>query len=688
MKIVLDCPGCGKRYEVDQSLAGKKSRCRDCGNTFRIPNEQNTKAPADEATRKTTTISPVAAQPSEGSIHDRPPSVVPEVVATSAPPSIVPSGGARDTIVFNCPRCFKRYEVDRGLAGKKSRCKDCKEVFSIPAPMVAAVVVPEATEPAAKKPSLGARNFAVIPEEVVPKSLADLELEPVQAARPGPYTSAGMGCGRGVCAPFTARGLSGASGKEVATPASRHGRRIDGGVLVLGGGGRGAVALAVWHAALDPEFRRILRVFEVSFAIFVVVGMLLSFWANIWLLVIAFRDKLEQGLLVLLVPLYAIYYIFSRWIETRGILAMAAAPPVCVVLFLLLGGYAIGLKGPTMFVDAVRDRVESIGTDRPDPNRQEIAIPVYREYIRAMNRFTEELARIDPVRVGRMNPIEYQTSLREGQGAERDFVVAQDQARAVQLTSVDLLAVKKAVGAEMARRSSDSNIRSPGLPRSQRREAVSTASTPSSSGCSPPGKHRPTAPPIFKPLTCSRLRTERRARRPAAPPGGIGATGVPGSRRAAGISAWPHGARFSERRHGARFESFETHYERLRSQYGERAVQLVLSGLPTNTDPARGVTKRDVEDAIDKRLKALAPESNQSMSTGSGDKRSMCIAPVDDVAPGRSDRFRQGDAEWQQDRRCRVWRIYRVGAAAAGPAVHRRKTPVREEPKIPAALMS
>ena len=54
-------------------------------------------------------------------------------------------------------------------------------------------------------------------------------------------------------------------------------------------------------------------------------------------------------------------------------------------------------------------------------------------------------------------------------------------------------------------------------------------------------------------------------------------------------------------------------------------------GLPTNSDPARGVTKREVEVAIDNRLKALAPESSQSMSTGSGDRRSMCIAPVDDV---------------------------------------------------------
>ena len=37
MLIVLDCPGCGKRYEIDGALAGKKSRCKQCGEVFKIP---------------------------------------------------------------------------------------------------------------------------------------------------------------------------------------------------------------------------------------------------------------------------------------------------------------------------------------------------------------------------------------------------------------------------------------------------------------------------------------------------------------------------------------------------------------------------------------------------------------------------------------------------------------------------
>ena len=53
--------------------------------------------------------------------------------------------------------------------------------------------------------------------------------------------------------------------------------------------------------------------------------------------------------------------------------------------------------------------------------------------------------------------------------------------------------------------------------------------------------------------------------------------------------------------------TLEAHYAQLRSQHGDKAVMLVLTGLTTNTDPSSGITKRDVDDAIDKRLKALAP---------------------------------------------------------------------------------
>ena len=148
------------------------------------------------------------------------------------------------------------------------------------------------------------------------------------------------------------------------------------------------------------------RVFRASLLILMVLGILMANWASIWLLVIAFRDKIEQGLFCLFVPLYAFYYIFSRWRETRGIFAMSVAPFLMLLLFLLFGGLVLGVSGPTAFVNALLDRVESLApdlTERPNPNKQAVAEAVFRDFIRAMNRCTDALARMDPVRLGGMS---------------------------------------------------------------------------------------------------------------------------------------------------------------------------------------------------------------------------------------------------------------------------------------------
>ena len=164
MKIDVDCSGCGSRYQVDESLAGKKSRCKDCGNLFRIPLGP-TALSGRESNRQSATAQP--ADSLTRSLRTQAGSVPPVDVAVTASPAIIPSGAARGTIVLNCPRCFKRYEVDASLTGKKSRCKDCKEVFTIPAPLSAPAPPPPEPSPTANKSSLGLRNFTVIPEEVM-----------------------------------------------------------------------------------------------------------------------------------------------------------------------------------------------------------------------------------------------------------------------------------------------------------------------------------------------------------------------------------------------------------------------------------------------------------------------------------------------------------------------------------------
>ena len=79
------------------------------------------------------------------------------------------------------------------------------------------------------------------------------------------------------------------------------------------------------------------------------------------------------------------------------------------------------------------------------------------------------------------------------------------------------------------------------------------------------------------------------------------------------------------------FETFEAHYDRLRGQYGDRAVMVVLSGLPTQFGPGRRRDQARRRGRDRQASQGTGAEASQSMSTGSGDRRSICLAPVEDV---------------------------------------------------------
>jgi hypothetical protein len=601
MMIVLDCPGCGKRYEVDSSLAGKKSRCKDCGSTFRIPE--------------------AGAAPTAAESQPRP--TAPGRATAPASPPIIPSGAARGTIVFNCPRCFKRYEVDATLAGKKSRCKDCKEIFTIPPPLSAPSLVQAEPAPAVKKPSLGARNFVVIPEEVVPgfQEVEDIdEFEPLEALRRAPAPPVldeepvSLAPRR---ADFPERPRRTAR-REVVD--SEVGVTVAGAYVALGI--LAFITLAIWHAAGEPGEDRVGRVFGASLLILYVLGLLIATWASIWLLVIAFRDKVEQGLLCLLVPCYSLYYMISRWRETRGVFAMSFAPGFVIILFALFGGFVLGVTGPSAFVTGIRDRLQSIvpaATSRADPQRVAEAEKVFREYIFALNRLTSDLSRLQPLPAGRRNANEIQMRLRSVQESALQLMPIENRAKATKVSKDDMVELRKSIGAEMraaviALKYEVTRIKSlpgmegsfPTLASDLDRMLVIWEATADGEG----GTALVQQPPSQN----------------VAPNPGLGQ--VPGAFPPGGH---PQPRGFPPGGSSRRFETFEAHYDRLRGQYGDRAVMVVLSGLPVNSDGARGVTKRDVEDAIDKRLATLARGATQSMSTGSGDLRSICLAPVEDV---------------------------------------------------------
>jgi HEAT repeats len=76
----------------------------------------------------------------------------------------------------------------------------------------------------------------------------------------------------------------------------------------------------------------------------------------------------------------------------------------------------------------------------------------------------------------------------------------------------------------------------------------------------------------------------------------------------------------------------QTEYTRLRDQNGGHAAFLIIDGVPDNNDPARGPTARNVEDAIDRRLRELAPECLSLVGRSAHGRKWVVMAPVNDRA--------------------------------------------------------
>ena len=200
--------------------------------------------------------------------------------------------------MLNCPRCFKRYEVDAALAGKKSRCKDCKEVFTIPAPVAAAGAT--ATRAGAAPPR--ARRLGSELHGHTRRGDNDRvdDEESSRSSRPGRSGAPRSRSWK------KNRSSSRLGGRPIPKRVGRSSRREDVdtevGVTVAGAyGALGILAfiiLAIWHAAGEPGSERVSRVFGASLLIMYVLGLLMATWGNIWLLVIAFRDKRRARLVL------------------------------------------------------------------------------------------------------------------------------------------------------------------------------------------------------------------------------------------------------------------------------------------------------------------------------------------------------------------------------------------------------
>ncbi len=342
MLIVLDCPGCGKRYEIDAALAGKRSRCKQCGEVFRIPVPTAISAPPP--TSKPLRPSHAGSGGGEWNavLVDPQRTAKPGRGVGPATPSASSAGSGPRTIVLNCPNCQKRYEIDEALAGKKSRCKDCGEVFSIPVPRGRASE-PSRSKPAPATPAVPAVWESVLEDE--PTSLkasrgsaspADDEFDlppPPRAAYPQPI--------RKTSGSHRHRGSGADTGFTIA------GCYLALTLLVVMG-------FFVWMGAAQPESKRVGQVLLATEFFLRGVGLLLSLSGSIWILVIAFSEGLAQGLLCLLVPCYILFFTFSRWEETKGAFLLEVLPFANWLVFFAIG-FGIVVSGKTNVLNQVAD---------------------------------------------------------------------------------------------------------------------------------------------------------------------------------------------------------------------------------------------------------------------------------------------------------------------------------------------
>jgi hypothetical protein len=218
------------------------------------------------------------------------------------------------TIAFRCENCGKSFEVDGALAGKKCKCKQCGHIFSIPVP---------------RQPSSRPRNLQTFgasedsrastasrPASSRPAPSSPPRPQPSPAPAYDPYEDLGPPAIPTVDLENDEEFLPPRPAKPAPERKKRSKRRssgfsiesIPGWVyLLLGLGFVVAITVACTSRA------GLLVVAGGS----VLVGMIMMAIGGIGLIVIAFTESVACGLLYLFVPFYCLYYVITRWADTK-----------------------------------------------------------------------------------------------------------------------------------------------------------------------------------------------------------------------------------------------------------------------------------------------------------------------------------------------------------------------------------
>jgi HEAT repeats len=538
-------------------------------------------------------------------------------------------------IVVNCPGCRKRYELDGALAGKKSRCKQCGEIFRIPVP-TARVIEPAAAPPVPPSAPPSQPSWTAVPlaEGLVGEPVVGGRSRP--AARPPsppPFRGAETGttiqppAARGKPAPprefnddlppparagygpVRRERYSGRGDDDSDVGLTVTGLFLLAAFLVLAG-------IFIYQGAMDPMVTVRSPIWTLSTGLVTLVAFGIGLWGGIWLLVMAFRTEVTEGLFCLFVPFYAILFAARRWQERRGAFVLGLAPAAWFLMVFLsaaIAGYmrAVNERGADSTSPNEPRVADNAGapTWNPAPwnparsNRKADAAAVRRaeqaarENIAALREHARVLSEI-------RDPVSGQRKLTESFQTAASVQMLEQRSRMIKLSDDEMVALKHAVGSEM--RSAILAVRQ------EYARLFNWAS------------HR--TPNMDRILTALDQAADRWSLKPGeeVPPTLVESSdpfGVHDSGPRIGI-----GPDYV----GGMMEQARVQYHNMQVTFGDRVVLLIVSGIPMNGDSDRGVTTRDVVAAIERRAKELAPEITQTARFQLNERLWLVLAPVND----------------------------------------------------------
>ena len=124
MAIRVNCE-CGKKYSVNDELAGKKAKCKNCGAQLAIPELEGSMDSSIEKELESSSVK----EPESSPVKE--PESSPAKESESSPSKKPESSPAPAKKAFKC-QCGKTYVLKAEYAGKKIRCSNCKKVFKVP----------------------------------------------------------------------------------------------------------------------------------------------------------------------------------------------------------------------------------------------------------------------------------------------------------------------------------------------------------------------------------------------------------------------------------------------------------------------------------------------------------------------------------------------------------------------------